>query len=426
MSHPRYPAYKPSGVPWLGDVPSHWEVLPLLAVMKESYAPNTGNAVSTVLSLSYGRIVVRDVESNMGLLPDSFETYQIVKPGDIVLRLTDLQNDQRSLRVGKVSQPGIITSAYVALRAVEGVSKDFCHLLLHGYDLLKVFYAQGGGVRQTMKYDDLKRLPIPLPPPEEQRAIAAFLDRETAQIDALIARLEALVALLQEKRQALISHAVTKGLDPTAPMKESGVEWLGEVPGHWEVERNKWLFREVDQRSELGDEELLSVSHITGVTPRSEKNVTMFMAESNEGYKVCRPGDLVINTMWAYMGALGISSHHGIVSPSYNVYRLINDDLLDSKYLDLLYRTPVHVMEIKRNSRGVWESRLRLYPDEFFEMYTPVPPRREQELILQYLAQLTDQMAVVSDQCLKTIELLRERRAALISAAVTGQIDVRK
>ena len=127
--------------------------------------------------------------------------------------------------------------------------------------------------------------------------------------------------MLQEKRQALISHAVTKGLNPDAPMKDSGVEWLGEVPAHWEVRRNKSIYQEIDDRSTTGEEELLSVSHITGVTARSEKTVNMFMAETLENYKRCQPGDLVINTMWAYMGALGTAKIPGVVSPSYNVYR---------------------------------------------------------------------------------------------------------
>ena len=153
------------------------------------------------------------------------------------------------------------------------------------------------------------------------------------------------------------------------------MEWLGEVPAHWEVKRNKSIFRQADDRSTTGEEELLSVSHITGVTPRSEKTVNMFMAETLEDYKRCQPGDLVINTMWAYMGALGTAKILGVVSPSYNVYRTRNPECINPQYIDYLYRTPRHITEIGRNSRGVWESRLRLYPNEFFDMRTPLPPR---------------------------------------------------
>ncbi len=231
--------------------------------------------------------------------------------------------------------------------------------------------------------------------------------------------------MLQEKRQALISHAVTKGLNPDAPMKDSGVEWLGEVPAHWQVRRNKSIYQEIDDRSTTGEEELLSVSHITGVTARSEKTVNMFMAETLENYKRCQPGDLVINTMWAYMGALGTARIPGVVSPSYNVYRGHNPEETNSQYIDYLYRTPRHVIEIGRNSRGVWESRLRLYPDEFLDMRTPLPPRPEQDQIVEYIRQKNEQYSLAEKRCQDCIELLRERRAALIYAAVTGTIDVR-
>jgi type I restriction enzyme S subunit len=209
-------------------------------------------------------------------------------------------------------------------------------------------------------------------------------------------------------------------------MKDSGVEWLGEVPAHWRVVRNKAVFAELDVRSETGDGELLSVSHLTGVTRRSEKNVNMIMAESLEGYKCCSPGDLVINTMWGWMGALGVSFLHGLVSPSYNVYRPRNAGLISPEYYDLLCRTPQHVIEIKANSTGIWESRLRLYPDAFLDMRMPLPPIDEQNGIAAHLQDVTGRFDPLVSAAEAAIALLQERRAALISAAVTGKIDVRE
>ena len=422
---PPYPAYKPSGVPWLGDIPAHWEVTPLFALMKERDERNQGNREQNVLSLSHGRIVRRDVKSNYGLLPASFETYQIVYQGDLVLRLTDLQNDQKSLRVGLVEEKGIITSAYVAL--IPKIDSRYAYYLLHSYDIQKVFYNFGAGVRQTMKFEDLKRFPILNPPLPEQRAIARFLDRETGRIDALIARKQRLIELLREKRAALITRAVTRGLNPDAPLKDSGVPWLGKIPRHWEVRKNKAIFFEVVEHSESGSEELLTVSHITGVTPRSQKqDVTMFMAESLVGYKVCQPGDLVINTMWAWMGALGITPILGIVSPSYNVYRGRKSVEVELHYLDYLYRTPPYVAEMNRFSKGVWRSRLRLYPDEFFQMSTPLPPLPEQRAIADYLDRKTGRIDALIQKIEASIETWKEYRTALITAAVTGKIDVRE
>lgn len=263
---------------------------------------------------------------------------------------------------------------------------------------------------------------IPLPPATEQHAIADYLDRETARIDALVAAKERLLGILAEKRRALISHAVTKGLDPNVLMKDSGVEWLGKTPGHWETERARWLLPERDERSERGGEELLTVSHITGVTPRSEKKVYMFEAESTEGYKICHAGDLVVNTLWAWMGAMGVAPVDGIVSPAYNVY--IPTARLEPAYLDALVRTSLFTAEVTRFSKGVWSSRLRLYPEGLHEVHMPVPSLPDQRAIVVYISAETAKLDAVRAAAEKTIGLLKERRAALISAAVTGKVEV--
>lgn len=239
MSLPRYPDYKDSGLPWVGAVPREWDVQPLMGVASERRESNKGLEEDNLLSLSYGRVVQKDMASNDGLLPESFETYQVVHPDDIVFRLTDLQNDKRSLRTAPVSQKGIITSAYLAVVPRLINSRYFAYVL-RSYDLTKVFYSMGGGLRQSMKYSDVKRLPILVPSEREQMAIANFLDRETVRIDALIAEQEKLLALLAEKRQATISNAVTRGLGPDVPMKDSGIAWLGEMPAHWHVVPLRW------------------------------------------------------------------------------------------------------------------------------------------------------------------------------------------
>ena len=185
---------------------------------------------------------------------------------------------------------------------------------------------------------------VAVPPRSEQRAIAEFLDRETARLDGLVAAKERVLVLLAEKRRALITQVVTRGLDSKTPLRESGIPWLGKIPAHWNIERSRWLFRERDERSVTGEEEMLTVSHLTGVTPRSEKDVNMFEAETNEGYKICYAGDLVINTLWAWMGAMGVSSVKGIVSPAYHVYQ--PGPRLVPTYIDSLVRMPVFAQEV--------------------------------------------------------------------------------
>lgn len=199
---------------------------------------------------------------------------------------------------------------------------------------------------------------------------------------------------------------------------QSGFDWLGELPSHWAILRAKYVFREIDDRSVAGDEELLSVSHLTGVTPRSEKNVTMFMAEDYTGAKLCKDGDLVINTMWAWMGALGVSSTTGIVSPAYGVYRQFQQRLRP-RYMDWLFRTPMYVAEYTRRSTGVNSSRLRLYPDRFLDMPVVIPSIEDQDRIVAFLDQKTAEVDAAIAKKERLIELLAEQRGIQINQAVT-------
>ncbi len=281
-----------------------------------------------------------------------------------------------------------------------------------------------GAATPIVKKSTFATINVCVPPLPTQRKIASFLDRKTRQIDELIRTKDRRIELLQEQRTALINQAVTKGLDPNAEMKPSGVEWIGEIPAHWTIRKNRHIFDEKNDRSVAGNEELLTVSHITGVSPRTQKSVNMFLAETLAGYKHCSVGNLVINTMWAWMGALGISEFEGIVSPAYNVYQLKNGEYLP-KYYDYLYRTPNHVSEIIRWSKGIWHSRLRLYPDAFFSMSALAPPLKAQKQIANFLDHKTQQIDDLISTEGQKIELLKEYRQSLISEAVTGKIDVR-
>lgn len=270
--------------------------------------------------------------------------------------------------------------------------------------------------------DQLGAYKVPVPPIVVQRQIVEILNTETADLDALIGEKQRLLNLLAEKRRAVIADSLTKGLNQDAPHRDSEIPWLGEIPAHWQTERAKWLFSERDDRSDTGDEELLTVSHLTGVTSRAEKDVNMFMAESLEGYKRCQAGDLVINTLWAWMGAMGVARQPGIVSPAYNVYQPVVQ--LDPEYVDLLVRTPRFVEEITRYSKGVWSSRLRLYPAGLYEAWLPVPPLDEQQAIVKHVQIETRKLDALAEATERTIALLQERRSALISATVTGELEI--
>lgn len=213
------------------------------------------------------------------------------------------------------------------------------------------------------------------------------------------------------------------GLRPYPEMALPEANWLPGLPRHWELHRAKANFREVDERSVRGDEELLSVSHKTGVTPRSQKNVTMFMAESYEGHKTCQPGDIVVNTLWAWMAALGASKHVGIVSPAYGVYRQRDASVFDSRYLDYLLRTETYRGEYLRSSRGITTSRLRLYPPDFLNILFIQPPLDEQQLIVRFL----DWHGALTGKLIRAkrrlIALLNEQKQSIIHRAVTRGLD---
>jgi type I restriction enzyme S subunit len=319
-----------------------------------------------------------------------------------------------------VGQPSCLDNNMMGLVLDSG--RVLLRFALYALSLVDLGQVANPGAVPSVNAGQVGDLAVSFPPLGVQKGVSEYLDREASRIDELVVAKQRVLDLLAEKRQSIIASAVVRGLNSNAPMQDSDIPWLGQVPSHWEIERARWLFRERDIRSETGEEEMLTVSHITGVTPRSEKDVNMFEPETTEGYKICLPGDLVINTLWAWMGAMGVAPLKGIVSPAYNVYT--TGPRLEPSYVDALVRLPAFAQEVTRYSKGVWSSRLRLYPEGFFEVYFPVPPREEQRAIVEHIARDTAKIDSVHAATERTVALLKERRSALISAAVTGQIDV--
>lgn len=203
---------KDSGVEWIGDIPEHWEIKPFFSLLTELKRKNTGLVETNILSLSYGRVIQKSENRNMGLVPESYETYQIVEQGEVVFRFTDLQNDKRSLRSALVQERGIISSAYMAV-SLRNIDSNYFSWLMRSYDLCKVFYGMGGGVRQSLKFEDVRRLQVLVPPKEEQAEIAAHVNRQLALNDSLVEKTERSVNLLKERSSAFITAAVTGQID---------------------------------------------------------------------------------------------------------------------------------------------------------------------------------------------------------------------
>ena len=381
------------------------------------------------LSLSYGNIVKRDIEENYGLLPESFNTYQLVNSGDLILRLTDLQNDKRSLRVGHAKEKGIITSAYLKLVAKNNYLNDrFLYRLLHSYDTTKVFYGMGGGLRQSMKFEEMRRLPILVPPLSEQQQIANFLDHETAKIDTLIEKQRRLIELLKEKRQAVISHAVTKGLNPSLPMKDSGVEWLGEVPEHWALKNYRYatkIYRGKFGHRPRNDPAFYDGDYPfiqTGDIARAGKKITTYSQTLNEkGVSVSQkfPSGTLVMAIAANIGDTAILDFEAYAPDSVVGFKPNQNIDLEFLRYSLLAALPA----LEQTSTQSTQANLNI--DRIGTVKASFPPLEEQQVIVNMLDKLLERYGAIEIKAVDAINLMQERRTALISAAVTGKIDVR-
>jgi type I restriction enzyme, S subunit len=229
-----------------------------------------------------------------------------VNRNDVLLNITGASIGRCTVVPDQLPQSNVNQHGCILRPRTEKLEPRFLNFALQSAQFQHtVLSAENGSSREGLTFEQIGNFAIPLPTLQGQREIADYLGPETGRLDALIGSKERWLGLVAEKRRALITRAVTRGLNPDTPIRDSGIPWLGKIPAHWRAERTRWLFQERDWRSETGEEEMLTVSHITGVTPRSEKDVNMFEAATTEGYKRCLPGDLVINTLWAWMGAMG-------------------------------------------------------------------------------------------------------------------------
>lgn len=265
-------------------------------------------------------------------------------------------------------------------------------------------------------------LDVRVPPPAEQRAIADYLDRVTGHLDALVVEKERLLNLLQEKRQALLTRAVTRGLNADGPFRDSGSAWLGDIPAQWQSRKIAWLFRERDQRG-YPELPLLEVSLNSGVVQREFTGEKIESTASDfNSYKVARKGDLVFNKMRMWQGAVGVAPLDGLVSPDYVVAEPSGE--LSSAYAGLLFKTPAFSAECARRSHGIVWDRLRLYWDGFREIEVPLPARSQQATIVDHIRDETRKIDELISVTRNAIALLEERRTAVIAASITGQIDM--
>lgn len=415
----RYREYKESGVKWLGEIPSHWELRKMKYTFSERSQKGFPQEPLLASTQTHGVILKSQYENRTVEAIKSLETLKLVEIGDFVISLRSFQGG-----LEYAYNRGIISPAYTILTPIH-IKADYFKYLSKSDIFISLLKSSVTGIRegQNIDYNKLKDNLLPIPSEKEQISIGSYLDSATSEIDKAIAMQQKMIDLLNERKQIIIQNAVTKGLDENVEMKESGVEWIGRIPKHWEVRRGKFLFRVVNEYSTTGQEELLTVSDRTGITPRSMKNVNMFMSESLIGYKKCQNGDICSNIMWMWHGAVGVTEYNGVISPSYGVYRQIAVNY-DNKYLDYMLRLPRLVEVYGICSTGLTESRLRLYPDDFMNIQFFIPPVEEQKsIVLQIQKQITDiEKSIRNAENL--ITLLQERKQIIINEVVTGKVRV--
>ena len=432
MSFPCYPEYKDSGVEWLGEVPSHWEISRIKQLF-EICKRIAGTEGFDVLSITQSGIQVKDTESGGGQLSMDYSKYQLVEIGDFAMNHMDLLTGY--VDVSKTI--GVTSPDYrvFRLRNAAACSRYFLYLFQNAYKR-KIFFPFGQGSsllgRWRLPTDEFNAFNIPLPPSAEQTRIAAFLDRETAKIDALVAEQQSLIALLKEKRQALISHAVTKGLDPDVPMKDSGVAWLGEVPAHWTLTKLKYSTSHIIDcphetptycpdgdylvvRTADVDAGALDLSNAYRLDEveylkrtRRAKLVPQDIVYGREGerwgYAATVPDEPVLclgQRMMQFRARAGIA-------PRFLMWQLNSDVTYRQGQVDTVGATSPHVNVSTIANYVLTE-----------------PPFSEQGEIANYVDGATSEIDDLVSEARSTVELLQERRTALISAAVTGKIDVR-
>ena len=415
---PRYEAYKDSGVEWLGEIPEHWEIKKLkfedkvnMGQSPDSEECNTEQIGMPFLqgNAEFGKL---NPEPKMWCIKPK----KIAGKGDILLSVRapvgGLNIADRNLGIGRglCAITPSIACTHFKLYQIVCIEKELHKLCT-------------GSTFEAISISDINNLILPIPPLNEQTAITAFLDRKTAKIDQAIAIKEKQIDLLKERKQILIQNAVTRGLDPGAPMRDSVVEWIGEIPAHWDMMRVKHLFRLVMEPSEKNNNhELLSIYTDIGVKPRRELEERGNRATTTDGYWLVKKGDFIVNKLLAWMGAIGLSGYEGVTSPAYDILRPMKP--LEGYFYHYLFRTKACSSELKRHSRGIMEMRLRLYFDKFGVLEVPYPSKKEQTAIVAHIETQSTKIdkAIVLQQ--QQIEKLKEYKATLINSAVTGKIKV--
>ncbi|PRI60855.1 restriction endonuclease subunit S [Haemophilus influenzae] len=414
----RYESYKDSGVEWLGEVPSHWELKRLKQLFVEK--KHKQNLSLNCGAISFGKVIEKADDK---VTEATKRSYQEVLKGEFLINPLNLNYDLISLRIALSEIDVVVSAGYIVLKEKQIINKKYFSYLLHRYDVAYMKLL-GSGVRQTINYGHISDSILVIPPLSEQQKIAQFLDDKTAKIDRAVDLAEKQIALLKEHKQILIQNAVTRGLNPDVPLKDSGVEWIGQVPEHWDVQRSKFIFKKIERK--VNEEDQIVTCFRDGqVTLRANRRTEGFTnALKEHGYQGIRKGDLVIHAMDAFAGAIGISDSDGKATPVYSVCLPHKKQKIDVYFYAYYLRNLALSGFISSLAKGIRERSTDFRYADFAELLLPIPPYLEQQKIADYLDKQTSKIDQVIALKTAHIEKLKEYKSVLINDVVTGKVRV--
>ena len=419
-----YPAMKDSCVPWLGEVPEHWEMVPnraLLRLKKELVGSNSDDYL--LLSLTKQGVVTRDMENPEGKFPAQFDSYQVIEPGDLIFCLFDIDETPRT--VGLSSLHGMITGAYTRFVGADETTRRFVYLLYVALDNGKHLKPLYTGLRKVITKSTFLSAKMPLPPPPEQAAIVRFLDHADRRIRRYIRAKQKLIALLEEQKQVLIYGAVTRGLDPNVRLKPSGVEWLGDVPEHWGIRRSKRTFTPRKELARPNDIQL-SATQAYGVIAQEDyeervRRKIVKISRHLEKRRHVEVDDFVIS-MRSFQGGLERAWVSGCIRSSYIV--LQPAARLNVGYFGYLFKSVGYITALQSTANFIRDGQ-DLNFENFCGVDLPYLPIEEQRRIAQFLDDATADITTTIERSRREIDLFGEYRTRLIADVVTGKLDVR-
>lgn len=425
----RYSEYKDSGVKWLGVIPSHWEVLALKHILKLK-KEIVGKKASQydLLSLTLKGIVKRDMENPEGKFPASFDTYQVVDPGDFVF--CNFDNEETPRAVGLSPYKGMITGAYdVLYRKNQKFTDKFLIYYFLYIDDAKRFKPLYKGLRKTIPFDSFMSYKIPVPAITEQEVIVSYLDSVTSKIDAAIDQQQKMIDLLNERKQIIINNAVTKGLDPNIKMKPTGVDWIGKIKNTWPILKLKYLLKSnlmygANESAESEDWSLPRYIRITDIDEEGRLREETFKSLSltKAAPYILKKGDVLFARSGATAGKTFLFEEDIKACFAGYLIKATPDNLLLSKYLT--YYTRSGVYENWKKSIFIQATIPNISADKYANLLIPLPKIEEQKKIIEHLDRETNKINKVIDSCKKQISLLQERKQIIINDVVTGKVKV--